>query len=718
MRPLSVTLKGFGSHVDTDWQLNGGRLVMLIGDMGAGKSSLASKSLRYALFDEPRRRASELLRTGSSDMSVTVEFEHGGERYRIARGYSSKAGGKSFAEFGVFDRDNESWVPLTGDTIDETNARIERKLGMDAATFRAASHLVQGDIHAFADAGPGARKQVLARALNIDHPWSAAAAIAATRLDEVGREIRSNGERRATINEQRAAVGEVIATRDAARHRLEAIEIEAGLVEIELADHRAALVDLAGSIAEATAAEREVTRLTAQREEQRLRWKDAHARELAAGAQLARALATIAQAPAIEGAAKEVRRLERALAKARAAADEYRAGEQAHERAKSERGMAQHDIKAAEERVAGLVAQRDDTTVCPECGATIPAGGRALEERIAAAQAAVATARDALAALPPIPALPPLPTADAWALQEELNAAQALVAARPALAEARQIEAEANATIEAAGRDKEAALARGRDAHAAVAAAQAAAARLAPLRDAVGQHNEAVEQLSTQARVLAAETRSREAERARAEAQLEQLEAAAAERDRLLERHGQLASLLARLSRLVTAFGPKGIPARIIDSAVPELTAHANELLAQLVPGMSLDIRTQRAKKAGDGLIEALDVLVRDEGGERPLGTFSGGEQTSISVALAVGISRLVARRSGAAVRSMVIDEPDGLDPDGRRAFGQALKVLAHSGELERIVVITHSPDLADLGDEVWHVTKDDDRVSHLELVA
>ena len=78
----------------------------------------------------------------------------------------------------------------------------------------------------------------------------------------------------------------------------------------------------------------------------------------------------------------------------------------------------------------------------------------------------------------------------------------------------------------------------------------------------------------------------------------------------------------------------------------------------------------------------------------------------SVSLALAGGMSRMVARRAGSRISTLVIDEPDGLDQDARRALGQALKVLAHEGELERVVVVSHHEDLAEFGDSVYRVTK------------
>jgi exonuclease SbcC len=190
-------------------------------------------------------------------------------------------------------------------------------------------------------------------------------------------------------------------------------------------------------------------------------------------------------------------------------------------------------------------------------------------------------------------------------------------------------------------------------------------------------------------------------------AQLEQLDHDAAEKADL---EGSAALGLAEaalLRRLVGAFGVGGIPARVIEGVLPELASYANELLAELRPGVELELRAQRAKRDGSGVVEALDLVVRDGAGERALGLFSGGERMSVSLAIAVGLSHLVARRAGTAIRTLVIDEPDGLDADARRAFGQALLVLANQGELERVVLVSHHEDLAEVADAVYAVRKE-----------
>src|SRR5690606_21758688 len=114
-----------------------------------------------------------------------------------------------------------------------------------------------------------------------------------------------------------------------------------------------------------------------------------------------------------------------------------------------------------------------DTTVCPECGATIPAGGKALEEHIAAATTAVGLARRLLDELPAIPDLPPKPAADPWKISEQLTEAKGLAAGAGALEEARRILAEAEEAIAAATRDADAAEAAGKKARAELDAATA-----------------------------------------------------------------------------------------------------------------------------------------------------------------------------------------------------------------------------------------------------
>jgi DNA repair exonuclease SbcCD ATPase subunit len=76
-----------------------------------------------------------------------------------------------------------------------------------------------------------------------------------------------------------------------------------------------------------------------------------------------------------------------------------------------------------------------------------------------------------------------------------------------------------------------------------------------------------------------------------------------------------------------------------------------------------------------------------------------------------------VARRSGSPISLLVIDEPEGLDVESRKAFGQALRAIAHRGDLDRVLVVSHYDDIADFADLVLRVEKVDG-ASHVDAVA
>ncbi|WP_218082101.1 AAA family ATPase [Anthocerotibacter panamensis] len=148
---------------------------------------------------------------------------------------------------------------------------------------------------------------------------------------------------------------------------------------------------------------------------------------------------------------------------------------------------------------------------------------------------------------------------------------------------------------------------------------------------------------------------------------------------------------------LATAFGKNGIQALIIESVLPELEQEANQLLARLSENQ-LHVRfiTQKATKTTAKLIETLDILIADSRGTRPYETYSGGEAFRVNFAIRLALSRLLARRSGAALQTLIVDEGFGSqDRDGRERLVEAINLIAH--EFERILVITHINDLKEV---------------------
>lgn len=144
-----------------------------------------------------------------------------------------------------------------------------------------------------------------------------------------------------------------------------------------------------------------------------------------------------------------------------------------------------------------------------------------------------------------------------------------------------------------------------------------------------------------------------------------------------------------RYAELRRAFGADGIPALLIEAAIPEIQAEANALLEQLSDApLRLALRLARR-----GPYETLEIRARDEWGERGYELFSGGEAFRIHFALRVALARLLARRAGTKLRVLFIDEGFGTqDGAGRERLVRALTAIQN--EFSLILVITHLEEL------------------------
>jgi exonuclease SbcC len=153
---------------------------------------------------------------------------------------------------------------------------------------------------------------------------------------------------------------------------------------------------------------------------------------------------------------------------------------------------------------------------------------------------------------------------------------------------------------------------------------------------------------------------------------------------------------LAIFRDLQTAFGKKGVQALLIESAIPEIENEANRLLSQMTDGrMNIRFETQRAAKSSDNTIETLDILISDEAGTRDYELYSGGEAFRINFAIRIAISKVLARRAGARLQTLMIDEGFGTqDAQGRERLVEAINAIQR--DFEKLVVITHIDELKD----------------------
>jgi exonuclease SbcC len=146
---------------------------------------------------------------------------------------------------------------------------------------------------------------------------------------------------------------------------------------------------------------------------------------------------------------------------------------------------------------------------------------------------------------------------------------------------------------------------------------------------------------------------------------------------------------------LAQAFGKKGIQALIIEMALPEIEAEANRLLGKMTDNrMHVKMETQRQTKKGE-TVETLDINIADELGTRNYEMFSGGEAFRIDFAVRIALSKLLARRAGAPLPTLIIDEGFGTqDSTGIEKLKEAINSI--QDDFEKILVITHMEELRD----------------------
>ena len=147
----------------------------------------------------------------------------------------------------------------------------------------------------------------------------------------------------------------------------------------------------------------------------------------------------------------------------------------------------------------------------------------------------------------------------------------------------------------------------------------------------------------------------------------------------------------------------------LIDAMLPKVENTANELLGRMTDErMHVKLETQRERRSGQGEpIETLDIIISDELGARDYGLFSGGEAFRINLALRIALSKELARRKGAPLPTLFIDEGFGTqDTTGRDRILDVISAIER--DFEKIFVITHLEGLRDSFPDIIQVEKDE----------
>ena len=160
----------------------------------------------------------------------------------------------------------------------------------------------------------------------------------------------------------------------------------------------------------------------------------------------------------------------------------------------------------------------------------------------------------------------------------------------------------------------------------------------------------------------------------------------------------ELNQQIVRHKTLERAFGKDGVPALLIEQALPQIEQKANDLLDRLSDGqMSIRFVTQAEykDKKRDDLKETLDIQISDSSGLRDYEMYSGGEAFRVNFAIRLALSEILAQRKGARLQTLVIDEGFGSqDAQGRQRLIEAINLVKH--DFAKILVITHLDELKD----------------------
>ncbi len=158
MRIRRVRLRNFRSHAETEVGFDFG-VNAIIGQNGAGKTSLL-EGIAYALFPELFRGVtSDLTRRGSGSMEVELEFEQGGRRYLVWRKRD-----RSGPQARLMVRRDSGWSLLQTSQRD-VSAELARILGTNPEAFVTAMYVRQGEIFGFLEKRASERTKTINRLL-------------------------------------------------------------------------------------------------------------------------------------------------------------------------------------------------------------------------------------------------------------------------------------------------------------------------------------------------------------------------------------------------------------------------------------------------------------------------------------------------------------------------------------------------------------------------
>ena len=688
MVPIILTLKNFMCYRDKVPPLSfeGIHVACLCGDNGHGKSALLD-AITWALWGEARAKSDDdLIHMGQSEMEVEFEFSVGPNRYRVLR-KRTKAGlkraGQSFLDLQVATPDG--FVSIQGNGIKETERKIIEILRMDYQTFINSALLLQGRANEFSMKKPAERKEVLASILGLSF------------YDELEKLAKNYVKDREILHQRLtsdiARIEQELGQKPNYEAELKGTQASLDTISDEERKQELALTSLRQSRKALELKEdegKQVDKQIAKANEQ-LQYLDARLKEHLYRIQKYEKVLSVYQDNSVNIKTKlnELVTKEQDLNKKREREKEL--SSQVH-LLNSTNAQLEKEGKELREKLQLLEKGEAE---CPLCGTKL-----GVEERkriVANYENQINEKRDSYRTNS---GEIKKKDDELRMLGQEIRRLETTITAERTGLErqAGDLDRQRTEAEEQLPKEKEASN----------GTQKAVEGWQNTLQENSERRKRLLEELSSLPRL---EKELGEAERAYRELQ---------DRERRLrENLGKLQESLRRLAQLetervanikelrsiaeeksiydelATAFGKRGVQALLIERALPEIEEEANRLLGKMTDNrMHLKIESQRDTKKGD-TIETLDIKIGDELGTRSYELFSGGETFRVNFALRIALSRLLARRAGAPLPTLIIDEGFGTqDTAGREKLVEAINSI--QDDFEKILVITHIEELKD----------------------
>lgn len=167
-KPVSISVRNYRNYKEENFDFSDISFCTINGVNGAGKSSLFMDAIVECLFEETREGDCKAWIRGTEDArsgSIEFIFDIGEKRFRVVR--TRTKSGKPTLNLSQYQEESADWMNLSKERIIDTQAEIEKLLGMDSMTFRSCALIMQDQYGLFLQAKKDERIAILGNLLGL-----------------------------------------------------------------------------------------------------------------------------------------------------------------------------------------------------------------------------------------------------------------------------------------------------------------------------------------------------------------------------------------------------------------------------------------------------------------------------------------------------------------------------------------------------------------------